>query len=73
MVLYVHCFGISFFTVSPSVCLEHIYLGLGSLVATFRKELLIRSTMCSLCYVFLLLCLFPIFDLGSDCVSSCHC
>ena len=30
MVLYVPCFGVSFCTVSHSVCLDNIYIGLGS-------------------------------------------
>ena len=35
MVHYVACFGVSFCTVSPSVCLDNSYLGLGSRVANF--------------------------------------
>ena len=30
MVFYAACFGVSFCTVSSSVCLDHIQLGLGS-------------------------------------------
>ena len=55
MVLYVPCFGVSFCTVSPSVCLDDIYLGLGSLVAIFWEELLIQSTI-----MFSLLCLLVV-------------
>ena len=39
MVLYVPCFGvISFCTVSPSECLDDIYLSLGKLVVTFWEK-----------------------------------
>ena len=32
------CFGVSFCTVLPSVCLGDILLGLGSIVATFWEK-----------------------------------
>ena len=38
MALYGSCFGVSFCTISPSVCLDEIYLGLGSLVVTFWER-----------------------------------
>ena len=53
IVLYVPCFGVSFCTVSPSMCLDDIYLGLGSWVATIRE-----SPAHSVNRLFSLLCLF---------------
>ena len=39
MVLYVACFGVSFFVLfSPSMCLDDIKLGLGSFMATFWER-----------------------------------
>ena len=52
MVLYVACFGVSFCTVSPSVCLAEC--------PPFGKELLNLFTICSLCYIFLSFGLFLI-------------
>ena len=76
MLLYGPCFGVSFCTVTLSVCLDDTYLGLDSLVATFCERaahsvnrmfsLLQCMSICSYG--------FPIWvrgqDLGSDCVSS---
>ena len=53
MVHYVPCFGFSFCTVSPSVCRDDIYLGLGSLVVTFFER-----AAHSIARMLFLLCLF---------------
>ena len=37
-ILFAPCLCISFCTVSPSACLDDIYLGLGSRVATFLER-----------------------------------
>ena len=46
-------FGVSFCTVSPSVCLDNILKVKAAEWPPFGEELLIRSTLCSLCYVYL--------------------
>ena len=65
MVLYVPCFGVSFCTVSPSACLGDIYLSLAEWPPFGKEELLIRSTVCSLYYVYLSICSFGCFEGGA--------
>ena len=56
MVLHVPCFGVRFCTVSPSVCLDDVYLGLGSGVATFWKRAVYSANLVfSLLYLFVAL------------------
>ena len=53
MVLFIPCFGVSFCTVPPSVCLDDIYLGSGSFLATLWERAAHSSNR-----MFSLFCLF---------------
>ena len=66
------CFGVSFCTVLPSVCLGDICLGLGDIVATCWERAAHSVNRVSICSFGC----FPFWvrwhDHGSDCVNSCQ-
>ena len=68
--LYVACFGVSFCTVSPYVCLDGIYLGVGGRVAAFWDRVAHSVNHMFPLYNVYLKFRFRVQVFGSDCART---